>query len=438
MSNLPLQVRLVPKLGYKLRLSPQMRLSLNLLQLPLIKLKEYIEQEIEKNPLLELIDEERQPKLEKPWALEDEEKRQYRESLITKPLTLQEHLLRQLRLFTKFDDERKIGELIIGNINDNGYLASSIEEIAESGNTTKSQAEQILTLIQTFDPLGVGARGLRECLLLQLKAKEEENSLAGQIVDKYLTFLEKKKYEHIARKLKLPVEKVKEAVREIARLESKPGRSFGIERTTYLIPDASLKKNQNGYEVILNEGELPRVTINDKYKKMIKQKETSEETKEYLRERIKAAHSLIEAVNKRNQTIQKVTEEIVDAQKDFLDKGPANFKPMTLSQIANRVSKHKSTVSRAITNKYLETPHGIFKLGYFLNSGVKQKDGGLFSSKAIKSKIKYLIENENKENPLSDQEIVEGVEQEGISISRRTITKYRGQLKILSSISRRK
>lgn len=449
---MPLELKLAPKLTYKLRLSPQMKLSLNLLQLPLIKLKEYISEEIEKNPLLESVDAEyvgmpilrhseppqEQAEPQMPWSEEDEEKKQYRESLITTPITLQEHLLKQLHLVSSSGQEGKIGELIIGNIDDNGFLRCPPEDIAKSCKTTIQKTEKVLTLIQTFDPIGIGARDLRECLLLQLKAKQQENSLAGQIVDNYLSFLEKKRYEYIAKKLKVSIKEIKYAVEEIASLEPKPGRSFSTETTCRLIPDAILRKNKDSYEVILNDWELPRITINDKYKKMLKQKDTPDETKEYLKERFNAAKTLIDAVNKRKETIQRVIEDIVYIQKDFLDKGAFNFKPMTLSDVANRIGKHKSTVSRAIANKYLQTPNGIIQIRYFLNSGVKQKNGELHSSKNIKLKIQEIIKKEDKNKPLTDQEIAHLLlKQSSTSVSRRTIAKYRTQLKILSVKSRR-
>ncbi len=435
---MPLEVKLQPKLTYKLRLSPQIKLALNLLQLPLAQLKEYIKEEIEKNPLLEP-SEDTTSSYESDilWTEEDEDKKQYRESLISTSPTLQEHLSRQLHLFSSSEDERKIGELIIGNINENGYFDCSIDEIAESNRTTKSQVEKVLALIQTFDPIGVGARDLRECLWLQLRTKEEENSLAGLIVDKYLPFLEKKRYGYIAKKLKRSVEEIKDAIKEIAKFQPKPGCSFSQEITQRLIPDAILKKNKNGYEVIPNDWELPRFGLSAKYKEMLKKNDTPTEVKEYLQERLKAGRSLIDAVNKRKETIQKILEEIVYAQKDFLDNGVTHFKPLTLSQIADRIGKHKSTVSRAISNKYVHTPYGIFKLRDFINSGVKQENGELFSSKSIKAKIKALIESEKKKKPLSDLEISSCLKQEGIFVSRRTITKYRHQLKILPSKSRR-
>ncbi|MFH0790036.1 MAG: RNA polymerase factor sigma-54, partial [Candidatus Omnitrophota bacterium] len=397
---MPLEVKLQPKLTYKLRLTPQIKLALNLLQLPLAQLKEYIKEEIEKNPLLETSEdaassnkkldeilknienrENKESESDILWAEENEDKKQYKESLISASLTLQEHLLRQLHLFANSDDERKIGELIIGNINDNGYLDCSIDKIAESNKPTKSQVEKVLSLIQTFDPIGVGARDLRECLWLQIRAKREENSLAGQVIDKYLPFLEKKRHGYIAKKLKRSVEEIKDATKEIAKLQPKPGCSFSQEITQRLIPDAILKRNKAGYEVIPNDWELPHFSLNAKYKEMLKKNDTSTEVKEYLQERLRAGRSLINAVNKRKETIQKIIEEIVYAQKDFLDKGIIHFKPMTISQIADRIGKHKSTVSRAISNKYIQTPYGIFELRGFINSGVKQKDGRLFSSK---------------------------------------------------------
>ena len=446
-----MQFQLKPayRLTQKLRLTPQMRLAINLLQMPLVKLKEFIKEQAEVNPLLDIgngkefgldfwaAGESKRPLIQENYNFEDEEKQNYQESLITASATFQEHLLRQLRLLANSEDERKIGELIIGNLDDNGYLRCSMEEIAGYIKTDPPKVEEVLFLIQTFDPIGVGARDLRECLLLQLKAKGEENSLPGQIVDKYLSYLEKKRFEFIAKKLNVSVERLKEAVKTIVNLEPKPGRSFSAERTVRLIPDACLRKNKEGYEVIFNDRELPQLTINERYRQMIKQKDTPPDAKEYLRERLKAVYSLINAVKKRKETIQKIIEEIIYVQKDFLDNEECDLKPLTLEYIAKRIGKHKSTVSRAIANKYVQAPGGIFELRYFLSSGVKQKNGEFLSSKAIKSKIKNLIENEDKDKPLTDQEIVHHLKQEEVYISRRAITKYRTQLKIPSSKSRR-
>ena len=489
-----LELKPVNKLTYKLRLTPQMRLAISLLQMPLVKLKDYVKQQIEENPLLEIGNSEPPLKeVESDVSYDsdesDVEKQNYRESLITKPATLSDHLLNQLHLFVNSDEERKIGEVIIANIDDNGYLIlkdrpsyplrkglkSSIEEIAKStqapldknyltGQATSQEVEKVLSLIQTFDPIGVGARDLRECLLLQIKVRGQENSLTSQIIDKYLPYLEKKRFEFIAKKLsagggsafggKVTVKRIKEAIKEIASFEPKPGRSFNTEKPARLIPDAILKRDNDKYEVVYNDWELPNLGLNSKYKQMLKQKDIAEDTKEYLRERFKQGKFLINAINKRKETIQKVTEAIVYHQRDFfngmytptpieLKKNTAttigvgvDLKPMTLSQIAKLVGKHKSTVSRTVSNKYLQTPDGIFELRHFLNSGVKQENGESYSSKAIKSKILDLIKNEEKERPLADQEIVASLKKDGTSVARRTIAKYRHQLKILSSKSR--
>ena len=425
-----LQLKPINKLTYKLKLTPQTRFAINLLQMPLVKLKEHIKEQLEENPLLDTEKTELSPKPKEKF------KEDLNYGFVANPPTLQEHLLKQLHSFTNSDDEDKVGELIIGNIDDDGYLKASMEEISKTAETHVSIAEKILSLIQTFDPVGVGARDLRECLLLQSKAKGTENTLAGQIVDKYLPYLEKKRFNYIAGELKVPAEKIKEAMKEIAKLEPKPGRSFNTEKTIRLIPDAILRKNKERYEVILNDWELPSITLNDKYKQMIKQKGTDKDAKLYLQERLKAARSLIDAIKRRKETVRRVIEEITYVQKDFLDEGVTNFKPMTLEQIAKRIGKHKSTISRTITNKYLQTPYGIVELRYFLNSGVRQENGGFFSSKAIKSKIKALLEKERKESPLTDQKITQLLKKAGISISRRTVAKYRNQLKILSSKSR--
>ena len=347
-----MQLELKPtnKLTYKLRLTPQMRLAISLLQMPLVKLQEYVKQQVEENPLLEI------EKMEAPLretesdlnynSDEDEEKKQnYRESLITKTATLSEHLLRQLHLIADTEERRKIGQLIIENIDDDGILRTSIEEIAESAKVTLAKVENILNFIQTFTPIGVGTRDLRECLLLQIKAKGRENSLAGQIIDKYLSYLEKKRFEFIAKKLKVSVERIKDAIKEIAHLEPKPGRSFNTERTVRLIPDAILKRNNDKYEVVLNDWELPSLNLNPKYKRMLKQEDITEDTREYLKERLGAAKFLINAINNRKETIKKVAEAIVYIQKDFLES------MQILVEIGNSLRIYLSSIFRG-SNMY--------------------------------------------------------------------------------------
>lgn len=453
---MPLELKLQPKLTYKLRLTPQIKLALNLLQLPLAQLKEYVKEEIERNPLLEsgednvispnnkldeilrnITNQEDKQYESDVSSQEDEERKQYRENLISETTTLREHLLRQLRLSAKSKQDIEIGEFIIGDVDENGYFRDSLEEAAKEFKVDVLEVEKVLSLIQTFDPTGIGARNLRECLWLQLKARQEENSLAGIIVDKCLGFLEKKRYEYIAKKLGCSDREIKEAIKEIAKLNPKPGSSFSQEIIHRLIPDAILRKVKDGYEVIPNDWELPHISINPKYKQMLRKKDMAEDVKEYIEERLLSGSALIEALNKRKETVRKIIEEIAYTQKDFLNNGVGYFKPLTLSQIAERIGKHKSTVSRAISNKYLQTPYGILALKDFINSGVEQENGQILSSKAIKARIKNLIENENKENPLSDRKIASRLIQEGMSVSRRTIAKYRHHLKILPSQSRK-
>jgi len=433
MVNIYLKLKPTQKFAHKLRLTPRMKLSIDLLQMPLSKLNQFIKEQLEINPLL---DSEKTPPRQENYSPEDEDRKGYRESLITSPVTLQQHLLRQLYLAVNSQEEREIGELIIGNLDDNGYLRCPIEEIAECAEISLPKVKKTLSMIWVFDPIGVGTRDLRECLLIQIKAKREEDSLAGRIIDKYLSFLEKKRYGYIAKKLKASQEKIKDAVMIIAKLEPKPGRSFNSENSVRLIADAALKRNEQGYEVIFNDGDFTQININQKYRLMAKQKNTPGEVKEYLRERLEAARSLICAVRKRKETVRRITEEIARAQKGFLDNGELNFQPLTLEYIAGKTGKHKSTVSRAIANKYIQTPWGILELRYFFNSGIKQENGGILSSKAAKSKIKDLIENEGK--PLTDREIADCFKKDGMRIARRTLAKYRMQLRILSSKSRGK
>ena len=431
-----LRIKTVNKLTQKLKLTPHMRLSLQLLQFPLQKLREFINRQAEENPLLNL--EYSNGFQKKNYNLDDKEKQTYENNLAAKPITLYEHLLRQLRIQINFEAKYKIAKLIISSLDDSGYLRCSIEDIAKLAKTSRSKVEPVLSLIHTFNPPGVGARDLRECLMLQLKANDEENSLAAQLLDKCFVFLTKRKYRDIAKKLEVSPESVKKAVQKISCLEPKPGRSFNTEKTVYLKPDMILKEDGKKYDVLFNNRELPRISLNNKYKIMLRQKNISQDTKEYLRERLNAARSLIAAINNHKNTLKKIAEAIIFFQKDFLDEGVTGLKPLTLKEIAVKVGKHKSTVSRAISNKYIQTSNSILELRYFLNSGIKQKNGKFISSKAIKSKIQKLISNENKEKPLSDQKISRRFTQKkGISVSRRTIAKYRSQLKILPSNLRR-
>lgn len=462
-----LEVKLAPKLMHKLRLTPRVKLALNLLQLPMAQLKDYLKNEIEKNPLLESAEDDYRFKDEafkQNTSLTDydEEKIQYQQSILTAPQTIPEYLLEQFRLLIKSKEELKIGEFIIDCLDENGYFSVSIQEAAKTLNVSASKVKEVLNIIQTLEPAGIGARDLRQCLLIQLNAKGRKKSLAFKIVDKYLSFLEKRNYEDIAKKLssknqKISVAQVKESLKELAQLEPKPARLIDDIKTIRIIPDVIVKpvrsddaprfredkfypalsngvnKNKQNYEIILNENELPHLIINDKYKKIMKQKDTPEDTKAYLQRGLQGALFLIDAFRRRKETIKMIVEYIVKIQKDFLNDKALGLKPLTLEQIAMEVGKHKSTISRAIKDKYIQTPHGTFELRYFLTSKIKQENGEDVSSNTIKLKIKELTKNENKTKPLTDREITELLNKEAILINRRTVTKYRKQLKLLPS-----
>lgn len=432
------EIKFSPKGTQKLNLTQDMKLDLVILQLPLHKLKVLTTQQLEENPVLEQeLNEELPADREEAKfdgyseASHDEDNDQHRG--ISAPTTLGDHLLRQLSLFVPSPEQYKIGEFIIGNLDENGYLNSTVEDMAQATRANAAEVELMLFLIQTFDPIGVAARDLKECLSIQLRAKDLGHTLAFTLVQEHLETLEKRKYEGLAQTLSLPLEIVKEAVKEIGRLEPKPGRIFHSETTVHLIPDAIVKKNEDGYEIIMNTGDLPRLTLNETYRGMIKQKDTPSEAKEYLRERIKAARSLISSVNRRVETVRNVVEAIVAEQKGFLEAGVTALKPLTLDDIAKVTGNDKSTISRTVNNKYLQTPSGIVELSYFFHSQVKQDKEAGISSEAIKSKITDLISAENKAGPLSDQKIVDILQEGGITLSRRVVTKYRKQLNIPSS-----
>lgn len=440
-----LEIKLAPKLMHKLRLTPRVKLALNLLQLPMAQLKDYLKNEIEKNPLLESAEEhftDEAFKQNTSLTDYDEEKIQYQQSILTAPQTIQEYLLGQFQLLIKSKEELKIGEFIIDSLNGNGYFAVSIQKTARALNVHASKVKDVLNIIQTLEPAGIGAKDLRQCLLIQLNAKGRKKSLVFKIVDKYLSLLEKRNYEDVAKKLsskneKISVAKVKEALKELAHLEPKPARFIENIKTICIIPDVIINKNKQNYEIVLNENEIPHLIINDKYKKIIKQKDVPSDTKAYLQKELQGALFLIDAVNRRKETIKMIVEYIVKTQKDFFNNKALGLKPLTLERIAMEVGKHKSTISRAIKDKYIQTPYGVFEACYFLTSKIKQENGEDISSNTIKLKIKELIKNENKTKPLTDREITELLNKEKILINRRTVTKYRRQLKIPPSRLRR-
>ncbi|MFH1783086.1 MAG: RNA polymerase factor sigma-54 [Candidatus Omnitrophota bacterium] len=451
---------LTQKQVQKMALTPQMRQSIHILQLPILELKNYLSQEIEENPTLEDDRLDRDEEIEKivessrreKDSYEDyynsgvshedmRSKQNYLESLIIKQPSLQEFLLRQLGMLTLEPIKKKIGEYIIGNIDENGYFQSSIDEVALSLEVNVEDVEDILSLIQTFEPLGIGAINLKDCLEIQLRLKGREDSLAYKIVDKFLMELAKNKIESIAKSLKISPDSVRLALKEISSLESKPGRSFSKTENRRVLPDILVEKKGDDYEIIINNKKLPVLKISALYRDLLSKPSSSKEVKDYLKERIDSARWLVKAVGQRQETIMRVARCILDSQKEFFEHGRGHLKPLTMKEVADKVGRNESTISRVVNNKYIQTPFGIFELSYFFNGAYKtsvEAGGEAISTDTVKNKVAMFIEKESPDKPLSDSAIVSILKDEGINVARRTIAKYREELKVLPSHLRKR
>ena len=461
------EIRQTLKTIQKLALTPQMHQSLHILQLPSMELRNLITQELELNPMLEeveILEQEEPPSSEETpgdlpaelqqatdeegdWyaylsqaqAREDEEKRSYQESLITKPVSPQELLLRQLKLI--FHDSRKleIGEYLLGNLDESGYLEGTAAEAAQALGVQEAHVEEVLAVIQRLDPPGIGARNLRECLLAQLEELNLKEGLAYRIVQEdLLDELGKRRYPELRRKLGVDQAALDEARDQIATLEPHPGRFFLQEKPSYIRPDMMVIKRQDRFEVTFaNEG-IPSIRINPLYKKLLKGKQ-DKATQAFLQEKFKSAAWLIRALHQRRQTISRVVEVILEFQKEFLEKGVDHLKPLTMKEVASLLECHESTISRAVMNKTIETPHGLFELKAFFGREAKSLDTDTHAtSKGVKSALQRILSEEDRKHPLSDEELTERLRQEGFHVARRTVAKYRQELKILPTHLRRR
>lgn len=483
-------------------LAPQLRQSLEMLQLPILELRTVIQKELEQNPTIEEVPdpepvnaeeeaesaEEPVPtvaealpidpspqeppapasEVEKPEALnfdkefevlakldeewrdyffqdnqsrpysgDDAEKRQFMLDSLPQQESLQEHLINQLNLSGFSDNDRQIAELIIGSINEDGYLTTSLEEMAAATSTDPQHLADILSVIQDFHPTGVGARDLRECLLIQLERFSKADTLAGQIVRDHLDKLAGKKYTDIARTLKTSPEDVLQAARFIATLDPKPGRLYTEEVATYILPEVVVRKMEGEYTVLLNDDQLPHIRISRHYRELLSNPTTKAEVKSYIRERIRSGAFLIKSIHQRQKTIHRIASEIVKTQTDFLDHGITELRPLTMAEVARIVGVHETTVSRAVAGKYMQTPSGIFEMKYFFTPGIKTADGREVSNKTVKDMIATLVANEEPDKPLSDQEIMAKLTEKGITVARRTVAKYRLVLRIPPSHMRK-
>jgi RNA polymerase sigma-54 factor len=488
------------RLSQQLVMTPQLQLSIKLLQLCRLELVDAIQQEMEENPLLEETQEsdrevseeslenaddipDQQPdalkkledSVEFDWksyvenysresynSFDAGEEREPFEARMTKMSTLADHLIWQLHLSSLTQDEQQIGDLIIGSLTPDGYLKTSLIEIAKNSllekstgekpdNTTEfnhtnwlnlllslQKANRVLSTIQEFDPVGVAARDLKECLLIQTKFLGNEGLIPGKIVKHHLSNLEKKRYQVIAADLNISIEGVIKAARAIAQLEPKPGRPFNDKESQYITPDIYVSKIEDEYKIVLNGDGLPRLRISNFYLKTLYNKNSSSKsTKEYIKNRMSSAIWLIKSIYQRERTIKKVMESIVTFQRAFFDHGVDHLKPLILKDVAEDIEMHESTVSRVTTNKYVHTPHGIFELKYFFNTAINSVQGESVASESVKNRMKEILSKENPKHPYSDQKIATILKERNIIIARRTVAKYREELGILSS-SRRK
>jgi RNA polymerase sigma-54 factor len=364
-------------------------------------------------------------------------KRGFIENTAAEPESMSRDLLRQLSLSTDNPTDYMIGEWLISEIDERGYFSSSIEAGSQKLGVEPEEVERVLKIIQTFTPTGIGARDLRDCLLIQIETSHSSKLLLKKVVQDHLELLAKKQYPKIARMLKIPVEQVQELSIIIASLEPMPGRYFSGREAIYVTPDVIVKKVDDEYVVYMNDDGSPKLRISSFYQKLLKSHNDNPKTKEYIRDKLRSAQWLVKNIQQRKDTIQNVAQNIVDVQKEFLDRGIAYLKPLILKEIAERIGMHESTISRVTTNKYMETPRGIFELKYFFSSGIASSCGEAASSKSVKEVIRTLIENEDKRKPSSDQQITELLARKGLSIARRTAAKYREELGILSSKYRR-
>jgi RNA polymerase sigma-54 factor len=474
------KLTLQAKLQQKLILTPSLQQAIKLLPMSTLELADMLQQEITENPLLE-------EEIERPVtetteetptqeAADSEAKAEneakpddsiseidyesffsdyldegYRprtsfevpdlppiENTLSSTASLADHLAWQLRMTPNDETILELGEAIIGNIDEQGYLRASIEEICEMGNYAREEVERALEMVQGFDPIGVAARDMKECLLIQLRHLDLADTPVEKMVTEHLDLLQSHRFNDIAKAMKLPVEEVITHCEIIRRLDPQPGSKFTNERSHYVTPDVYVVKVDGKYEIVLNEDRLPQLRISSVYRRMLENKsDDNEATRNYVKEKLRSALWLIKSVDQRQKTIYKVANSIVRQQQDFLDNGVEHLRPMVLRDVAVDIGMHESTVSRVVSNKYMHTPQGVFEMRYFFHSGIASVGGDHVSSVTIKQRIRKIVEEENPKRPLSDSKIVKILEDEGLVLARRTIAKYREELRIPPSNQRK-
>jgi len=470
-----IQQKLHTKLVQKLILTPSLQQAIKLLPMSTLELADLLNQEVVENPMLEevptedLQPTEAAPQVEKTEAAENKEKGDawddsdyeyffgdylddgYRphtpqevkelppiENTLATSSSLSDHMMWQLSLLSEDDQLREIGSAIIGNLNDDGMLVASLDEIAAMGPWPIAEVERSLKAIQGFDPIGVAARDLQECLLLQLRHIGLEGTPTEKIVTEHLRLLQSHNVPEIAKRLGMSIEDLKEHIEVIRHLDPKPGARYTPPDSQYVIPDVYIIKTEEGYKAALNEDGLPQLRISPVYRRLLdKTGDASDETKAYVKDKFRSALWLLKSVDQRQRTIVKVATSIITFQREFLDRGIEHLRPLVLRDVANDIGMHESTVSRVVTNKYMHTPQGVFEMKYFFHSGISSAYGDNVSSVTIKQRIKRIIDAEDAKRPLSDSKIMNILQKEGLALARRTIAKYREELKIPTSNQRK-
>jgi RNA polymerase sigma-54 factor len=459
----------------RMKLAPQIIQSIEILQLPTLELQQRIKQELLENPVLEmqeLLDEEEEVEAESPRdertdSDEDFEKMQQIEEVwrdyasqtirrapdptetdrkfeamqntAARPISLQDYLFDQFTLLDTPKDLVQVTENIIYNIDDDGYLQYSLEEIVESmdGRATLEEARRALTIVQSLDPPGIGARDLRECLLLQMRNDPDDHTLARQLIEHHLEDLYMNRIPKIAKATSSDIELIKQAIEFISHLNPRPGTAFSSDVSPYVIPDVVVEYVDGDYEVRLQDDRLPRVYVNSAYSRLLRDQRTSDPAKDYIRKKIQAARWLIDSIEQRRNTLYKISRAIVDIQRPFFERGVSALVPLKMQTVADATGVHVSTVCRAISDKYMQTPIGIFPLKFYFTGGTRTTDGRMRSRKSVKELVRQVIDEEDKQNPLSDDEIAARLQADGLDIARRTVTKYRKAMNIPSSRQRR-
>ena len=492
--------RHVPQQGFQMSqkmslnqvLAPQLQQSLNLLQAPMLELQAMIDQELQANPVLEEqaaleTDEAEEAKvdlaeppsdtqydptdesnagepvddfqkeinqlleLDQDWrdhfsstnlpsrnSRDEDEKRQFMLDSVTTTQSLQDVMLEQARLSDLGEPRFKIAELIIGNIDAAGFLQSSVDELVFSSGNPSGEIQAVLDVVQTFHPPGVAARDLRECLMLQLERAERADSLEYRIIRDCMNELGRRRIREIAKKTGETVDTVQDALEHIGHLEPKPGREYMPETNQFVVPEIFISRGDDGeWKVTSNNEYIPRLRISNAYKDLMAQAATSGDVRNYIRDKIRSGKFLLKSIHQRQSTILNIAKEILKRQGEFMEHGASQLRPMTMSQVADVVGVHETTVSRAVSGKYIETPHGVLEMKYFFTSGLASKDGTSLANTSVKEMLGELVKKEDATKPLSDEDLVKAFTDKGVKIARRTVAKYRAELNILPSHLRR-